>query len=65
MYDTNEKVLVFEPAIRWAGNPNITVALKASCLRVTAQVCGPLASLENGKYHLKIIQYSSRLLLKS
>ncbi|KAF3796370.1 Synaptotagmin-3 [Nymphaea thermarum] len=38
VYDTNEKVLVFEPAIRWAGNPNITVALKASCLRVTAQI---------------------------
>ncbi|XP_031503260.1 synaptotagmin-3 isoform X2 [Nymphaea colorata] len=38
VYDTNEKVLVFEPAIRWAGNPNITVALKASCLRVTTQL---------------------------
>lgn len=40
VYDTNEKVLVFEPAIRWAGNPNIILALKASCLRVTAQVYG-------------------------
>ncbi|KAL5990600.1 hypothetical protein ACLOJK_011502 [Asimina triloba] len=28
VYETQEKDLVLEPAVRWAGNPNITVALK-------------------------------------
>lgn len=36
--ETNEKELVMEPAIRWAGNPNIVLVLKLLSLRITVQV---------------------------
>ena len=38
VYETNEKDLVMEPAIRWAGNPNIVLVLKLMSLQVTVQV---------------------------
>ncbi|CAK9136102.1 unnamed protein product [Ilex paraguariensis] len=38
MYETNEKKLVMEPAIKWAGNSNIVVALKLLSLRITIQL---------------------------
>lgn len=38
IYETNEKELVMEPAIRWAGNPNIVLVLKLLSLRITIQV---------------------------
>lgn len=38
VYDSNEKELVFEFAVRWAGNPNIVVALKLLSLKISAQV---------------------------
>lgn len=38
VYDSNEKELVFEFAVRWAGNPNIVVALKLLSLNISAQV---------------------------
>ncbi|GMI86996.1 synaptotagmin 3 [Hibiscus trionum] len=36
--ETNEKQLVLEPAVRWAGNPNIVLALKLFSFRITVQL---------------------------
>uniref|UniRef100_A0A2C9W0F0 C2 domain-containing protein n=1 Tax=Manihot esculenta TaxID=3983 RepID=A0A2C9W0F0_MANES len=38
VYVTDEKELIMEPCFKWAGNPNVTVAVKAFGLKVTAQV---------------------------
>ncbi|KAH7692596.1 C2 domain-containing protein [Dioscorea alata] len=38
VYVTDEKELIMEPSLKWAGNPNVTVKLKAFGLRATAQV---------------------------
>ncbi|KAH9735142.1 Synaptotagmin-3 [Citrus sinensis] len=36
--ETNENELILEPALRWAGNPNITLALKFFSLQITVQL---------------------------
>ncbi|KAF7841200.1 synaptotagmin-2-like isoform X1 [Senna tora] len=38
VYVTDEKELIMEPSVKWAGNPNITVAVKAFGLKATVQV---------------------------
>ncbi|VFQ76906.1 unnamed protein product [Cuscuta campestris] len=38
VYSTEEKELIMELALKWAGNPNILVAVKAFGLKATAQV---------------------------
>ncbi|CAL5383442.1 unnamed protein product [Camellia sinensis] len=38
IYVTEEKELIMEPFMKWAGNPNITIAAKAFGLRATVQV---------------------------
>ncbi|GMY05451.1 synaptotagmin-1-like isoform X1 [Fagus crenata] len=38
VYVTDEKELIMEPCIKWAGNPNVTVAVKAFGLKATVQV---------------------------
>ncbi|GFZ05851.1 calcium-dependent lipid-binding (CaLB domain) family protein [Actinidia rufa] len=38
VYETNEKELVMEPSIKWAGNPNIVLSLKLMSLRITVQL---------------------------
>ncbi|CAK9148303.1 unnamed protein product [Ilex paraguariensis] len=38
VYITEEKELIMEPALKWAGNPNIIVAVKAFGLKATVQV---------------------------
>lgn len=38
VYVTDEKELIMEPSFKWAGNPNVTVAVKAFGLKATAQV---------------------------
>ncbi|OVA18052.1 C2 calcium-dependent membrane targeting [Macleaya cordata] len=38
VYETNEKELVLEPVIRWAGNPNIILVVKFLSLRITVQL---------------------------
>ncbi|XP_038707071.1 synaptotagmin-1-like [Tripterygium wilfordii] len=38
VYVTNENELIMEPSIKWAGNPNVTIAVKAFGLKATAQV---------------------------
>ncbi|XP_065861426.1 uncharacterized protein [Euphorbia lathyris] len=38
VYLTDEKELIIEPSVKWAGNPNITIAVKAFGLRATVQV---------------------------
>lgn len=38
VYITDEKELIMEPSIKWAGNPNVTVAVKAFGLKATVQV---------------------------
>ncbi|KAK2993119.1 hypothetical protein RJ640_021791 [Escallonia rubra] len=38
IYETNERELVMEPAIKWAGNPNIIVSVKICSLRITVQL---------------------------
>ncbi|XP_056171070.1 synaptotagmin-3-like isoform X3 [Syzygium oleosum] len=37
VHETNENELVLEPAIRWAGNPNIILVLKLLFLRIRVQ----------------------------
>ncbi|EXB61824.1 Extended synaptotagmin-2 [Morus notabilis] len=37
-YETNEKELVMETPVRWAGNPNITLVIKLLSLRITVQL---------------------------
>ncbi|KAK8916093.1 Synaptotagmin-2 [Platanthera zijinensis] len=37
VYITEEKELIMEPSIKWAGNPNITVVVKAFGLQATIQ----------------------------
>ncbi|XP_021668073.2 synaptotagmin-2 isoform X2 [Hevea brasiliensis] len=38
VYITDEKELIIEPSMKWAGNPNIIIAVKAFGLRATVQV---------------------------
>ncbi|KAK7280758.1 hypothetical protein RJT34_25825 [Clitoria ternatea] len=38
VYTTDEKELIMEPLLKWAGNPNIIVEIKAFGLRATVQV---------------------------
>ncbi|KAL8155357.1 hypothetical protein AgCh_000661 [Apium graveolens] len=38
VYSTEEKELIMEPTLKWAGNPNILVAAKAYRLKTTVQV---------------------------
>lgn len=38
VYITDEKELIMEPSLKWAANPNITVAVKAFGLKATIQV---------------------------
>lgn len=38
VYLTGEKELIMELSLKWAGNPNITVAAKAFGLKATVQV---------------------------
>ncbi|KAL8543280.1 hypothetical protein ACS0TY_003994 [Phlomoides rotata] len=38
VYLTEEKELIMEPALKWAGNPNIALAVKAYGLKATVQV---------------------------
>ncbi|XP_028063216.1 synaptotagmin-1-like [Camellia sinensis] len=38
VYLTEEKELIMEPSMKWAGNPNITVVAKAFGLRASVQV---------------------------
>ncbi|KAK0582656.1 hypothetical protein LWI29_028204 [Acer saccharum] len=38
VYVTDEKELIMEPCIKWAGNPNVTIAVKAFGLKATVQV---------------------------
>lgn len=38
VYVTDEKELIMEPSLKWAGNPDITVAVKAFGLKATVQV---------------------------
>ncbi|KAK4794057.1 hypothetical protein SAY86_012051 [Trapa natans] len=38
VYQTDDKELIMELAIKWAGNPNITIAAKAFGLKATVQV---------------------------
>ncbi|KAK1305354.1 Synaptotagmin-2 [Acorus calamus] len=38
VYITEEKELIMEPALKWAGNPNVIVVVKAFGLKATVQV---------------------------
>ncbi|KAG2690154.1 hypothetical protein I3843_09G170400 [Carya illinoinensis] len=38
VHETNENELVFEPAVRWAGNPNVTLVFQLSSLEITLQL---------------------------
>jgi hypothetical protein len=38
VYVTDEKELIMEPSIKWAGNPNVTIDVKAFGLKATVQV---------------------------
>lgn len=38
VYTTDDKELIMEPVVKWAGNPNITIVAKAFGLKATVQV---------------------------
>lgn len=38
VHESNENEMVLEPAVRWAGNPSITLVLKILSFRITLQV---------------------------
>ncbi|MQM11078.1 hypothetical protein Taro_043979 [Colocasia esculenta] len=38
VYTTDEKELIMEPSLKWAGNPNIMVVVKAFGLKATVQI---------------------------
>ncbi|KAG0488503.1 hypothetical protein HPP92_007314 [Vanilla planifolia] len=38
VYITDEKELILEPSLKWAGNPNITIVVKAFGLKASAQI---------------------------
>jgi len=38
VYETDEKELIMEPSIKWAGNPNVIVAVKKFGLKAIIQV---------------------------
>ncbi|CAA2962031.1 synaptotagmin-1-like isoform X1 [Olea europaea subsp. europaea] len=38
VYSTDEKELIMEPFLKWAGNPNVVIAVKAFGLKATVQV---------------------------
>jgi hypothetical protein len=40
VYDTKEKEMILEPSFKFAGNPNIIVAVKAFGMKATVQVMG-------------------------
>ncbi|KAM7263420.1 hypothetical protein ACFE04_001103 [Oxalis oulophora] len=45
IHETNENELVFEPAVRWAGNPDITLVLKVLSLQISLQLLDVQVSL--------------------
>lgn len=52
VYETNENQVVFEPVIRWAGNPNIVVAVKILSAKIKFQLVD-LQIFINPRIHLK------------
>jgi Ca2+-dependent lipid-binding protein len=38
VYDTNENEMILEPSVKFAGNPNIIIAVKAFGLKATVQL---------------------------
>ncbi|XP_061999818.1 synaptotagmin-3-like isoform X1 [Rosa rugosa] len=38
VYETNEKELIMEPSVKWAGNPNIVVVIKILSIPITLQL---------------------------
>uniref|UniRef100_A0A803MLH2 Uncharacterized protein n=1 Tax=Chenopodium quinoa TaxID=63459 RepID=A0A803MLH2_CHEQI len=52
VYETNEKQLVLEPAIRWAGNPNIVLAVKLMSAKIRVQLVD-VQVFANPRIHLK------------
>ena len=52
VYLTDEKELIMEPSIKWAGNPNVSVAVKAFGLKATAQVIGLVYCARKNFYYL-------------
>lgn len=55
VYVTDEKELIMEPVLKWAGNPNVTVAAKAYGLKATVQVIYNIYLLFLRKFFFKII----------
>lgn len=49
---TEEKELIMEPSLKWAGNPNIKIAAKAYGLKATVQVVGYINILE---YYITVL----------
>lgn len=58
VYITGEKELIMELSMKWAGNPNILVAVKAFGLRATVQVCAikELVYLKSTSRHTLLTQ---------
>lgn len=48
VYDTKEKEVILEPSFKFAGNPNIIVAVKAFGMKATVQVRSLMKSSVHG-----------------
>ncbi|KAE8731051.1 Synaptotagmin-2 [Hibiscus syriacus] len=57
-YVTDEKEIIIEPSLKWAGNPNIIVTVKAFGLKATVQ---DLAGLIGHELEMKLEEYNSGL----
>ncbi len=57
VYDTNENEMILEPSFKFAGNPNIIIAVKAFGLKATVQVCVTTVYMLNGMITLDYLSF--------
>ena len=52
VYATDDKEIIMELSVKWAGNPNILVAVKAFGFKATVQVSFCSLHLQEKPFHL-------------
>lgn len=66
VYDTKEAEMILEPSFKFAGNPNIIVAVKAFGLKATVQVSSELIkskSIFKLKWLMQVVYLFERVLV--
>eukprot|EP00850_Spirogloea_muscicola_P010509 SM000062S19895 [mRNA] locus=s62:215277:219252:+ [translate_table: standard] len=61
VYDTADNEMILEPILKWAGNPNIVVAVKAFGLKATAQLMVVVLALFESSLVLQLVDVSMAL----